>query len=113
MYGKFDYAKLKLFFLSVLWRSGASSQPFFKSVDLGPHNMEIIRKAILESNPGDSDFYATVLALFDDDQTWAKMMDPFPEQYDGIKFYRLYLVSERKPHICWLWASTDPHNFSS
>lgn len=89
-YDEFDYNKLKLFFLSVLWRAGASSHPFFKRVDLGPH-MEVLKKAILESDPGDPDFYATILASFDDDQSWAKMMDPFPERYDDIQFYRFYL----------------------
>ena len=92
MYDKFDYDKLKLFFLSVLWRAAVSSNPFFKRVDIGPH-LENIRKAIVESNPGTSDFYATVLALFDDgdERSWAKIMDPFKGRISDITFYTFYL----------------------
>ena len=90
VYDTFDYEKLKLFFLSVLWRAGVSSHPILKRVKLGLHT-EILRKAICEANPGNPDFYSTILAFFHDDQSWAKIMDPFPERYDNIKFYRLYL----------------------
>ena len=62
IYDSFDYPKLKLFFLSVLWRAGVSSHPVFKRVKLGPHS-STLRNAILEANPGNSDFYATVLAF--------------------------------------------------
>lgn len=91
-YPAFDYAKLKLFFLSVLWRAGASSQDAFKSIRLGPH-LETIKKHLLDSDPGTVDQYATVLATFDDDPSWAKIMNPFPERYgeNGIRFYRLYV----------------------
>ncbi|MCP4367300.1 MAG: hypothetical protein GY797_04175 [Deltaproteobacteria bacterium] len=90
MYDNYNYEKLKLFFLSVLWRAGASSQAFFKRVNLGPH-LEILRKAIINSNPGDSHFYTTALALFDDKPSWAKIMDPFPTRFDNIKFYTFYM----------------------
>jgi hypothetical protein len=89
-YEAYDYPMLKLFFLSVLWRAGASSHPFFKRVNLGRH-LEILRTAILASSPGDPEFYSTSLAFFIDDPTWAKMMDPFPERHAGIRFYRFYL----------------------
>ena len=91
-YPTFDYTKLKLFFLSVLWRAGASSQEFFKRVDLGPH-FDTLRNRLLNADPGQPDEYAVVLAVFDDDPDWAKIMDPFPERYGetGIRFYRLYV----------------------
>ncbi|WP_444941078.1 hypothetical protein ACJJI3_00185 [Microbulbifer sp. ZKSA004] len=31
----YDFSKIKLFFLSVLWRASISTRPFFKGVDLG------------------------------------------------------------------------------
>ena len=91
-YPTFAYTKLKLFFLSVLWRAGASSQEFFKRVDLGPH-FDTLRNRLLNADPGQPDEYAVVLAVFDDDPDWAKIMDPFPERYGetGIRFYRLYV----------------------
>ena len=89
-YETYDCKKLKLFFLSLLWRAGVSSHMCFQRVSLGPHEV-IIKNAILKSDPGDADFYAVVLAIFDDDQTWAKIMDPFQGRFDGIKFYTFYL----------------------
>jgi hypothetical protein len=90
VYDNYDYKRLKLFFLSLLWRASVSSHQFFKRVSLDPH-AEIVKEAILKSNPGAGDFYATLLSIFNDDQSWAKMMDPFSTRHDGIKFYKFYL----------------------
>ena len=42
-----DYAKAKLFFLSMLWRAHHSDQEFFKTIALGPYE-ETLRKALLD-----------------------------------------------------------------
>ena len=91
-YPAYDYAKLKLFFLSVLWRAGASSNQFFNRVDLGPH-LDILKNLLLSADPGQPDEYAVILAVFDDDSGWAKIMDPFLEHYgeNNIQFYRLHV----------------------
>ena len=91
-FASYDYRKLKLFFLSVLWRAGASSHEFFRRVDLGAH-FDVLKSHILAADPGTPDDYAVVLAVFDDDPEWAKIMDPFPERYgeNRIRFYRLYV----------------------
>ena len=47
-----DYAMLKLFFMSLLWRFAVSSSPWFKRIDLGPHT-ERLRKLIIASSPGE------------------------------------------------------------
>ena len=47
-----DYASLKLFQLSLLWRAGESTLPTFRSVVLGPH-AETIRRMLLEGDPGE------------------------------------------------------------
>lgn len=46
-----DYRQFKLFQLSVLWRAGISSLPFFSKVKLGKH-AETLRKCLLTGNPG-------------------------------------------------------------
>jgi hypothetical protein len=46
-----DYARLKLFQLSILWRASMSSLPEFNSVTVGPHE-ERIRQMLLDGNPG-------------------------------------------------------------
>lgn len=91
-FASYDYHKLKLFFLSVLWRAGASSHEFFKRVKLGTH-FDVLRNRLLTADPGSPDDYSVVLAVFDDDPAWAKIMDPFPDRYgdNRIRFYRLYV----------------------
>lgn len=51
-----DYKKLKLFLISMLWRSGISQRPIFKQIDLGPHE-EKLRQMILNENPGEETEY--------------------------------------------------------
>jgi hypothetical protein len=47
----FDYAKMKLFLLSILWRMGAAEDHVFSSVELGPH-LDRIGRMLLASDPG-------------------------------------------------------------
>ena len=47
----FDYHKLKLFGLSLIWRCHVAQRPLFKGVDLGPH-AEKIRQLIVTKQPG-------------------------------------------------------------
>ena len=86
---KFDYRKLKLFFMSVLWRASVSKQIFYKRISLGPFENPL-RTMVLNKDPGDSQDFAVILARFEDVQTTA-MLDPHPEKYDGISFCRFYL----------------------
>ncbi len=46
-----DYTKLKLFFLSVLWRASISSRPFFKEITIDYEKEEELREMILTGNP--------------------------------------------------------------
>lgn len=49
--GNIDYEKLKLFFLSILWRAAISTRPFFKEVNLEKWKLEELRKMILSGDP--------------------------------------------------------------
>ncbi len=51
-----EYSTFKLFHLSVLFRAHVSSLPSFEAVALGKH-AEIIRKMLIELNPGPEDQY--------------------------------------------------------
>jgi len=88
-YDEYNYTELKLFFLSVLWRASVSSQPMFESVRLGVHE-DALKRAILEKNVGDVDFYPVVLALFDD-VSYPTIANPFRERFGPINFNRLYV----------------------
>jgi hypothetical protein len=57
-----DYAKLKLCFLSILWRMSVAVHPFFKAVHLGPHG-EVVRQMILNGDPGASNKYGFVCII--------------------------------------------------
>ncbi len=56
-----DYARFKIFQLSLLWRCGVAEQPTFGAVDLGPHE-ERLRRMILGSKPGRPWEYGCVIA---------------------------------------------------
>lgn len=59
-----DYAKIKLFFLSILWRASVSSRPFFKEIKIDENVREELREMILNGNPkGNEDF--TMLFMLD------------------------------------------------
>lgn len=61
----YDYRKLKLFFLSLLWRAGVSTRPFFSKVDLGFHE-ERLRRHILSGDPGEIGDFSVVISIYED-----------------------------------------------
>lgn len=52
-----DYQKIKIFFLSLLWRASISSKPEFDNIYISD-NEEIIRKMIIEGIPEKSSFFS-------------------------------------------------------
>ncbi|WBL26748.1 hypothetical protein [Zunongwangia sp. HGR-M22] len=58
-----DYGKIKLFLLSILWRSDITTRPTFESVNLGPHS-DKIKDMIWNSNPGDENEYPITITSF-------------------------------------------------
>lgn len=86
-----DYIKLKLFFLSVLWRASVAKHDFFSAVNLGPHEEKIF--AALKSNdPGDWDFLPVGVGLFNI-LRGAVMLNPHTTRHEstGINHVMLYL----------------------
>lgn len=90
---EFDYPKLKLFFLSLLWRASVSSRPLFKKVALGPHEQRV-RDLILAKDPGSSDDYATVVGIHRDTPEYGlPMCQPHPirDNDTGFLYYKFSL----------------------
>lgn len=89
---EYDYDRLKLFLLSVLWRAGVSSRDEFKRVHLGPHADEI-RRMMLAGSAGPAQRYSAVLSVFTVNNTLPNfaipIMDPFHERWHGVNAYRL------------------------
>ncbi|MCG8590318.1 MAG: hypothetical protein MJE66_13590 [Proteobacteria bacterium] len=57
-----DYAKMKLFLLSVLWRASVSRRSEFRNASLGPHEVKI-REMLLADHPGPADAYRVLAAV--------------------------------------------------
>jgi hypothetical protein len=84
----YDYSKLKMFFLSVLWRASVSSHPMFSNIELGAREV-ILKQAIWNSDPGDIDHFGVVLQAFD--STDVGILNPHPERFSGVRYCRFYI----------------------
>ena len=58
-----SYKKMKLFLLSILWRSHITNRPFFNSVSLGPH-ADKIKDIILKCDPKKELNYPIIITSF-------------------------------------------------
>jgi hypothetical protein len=108
-----DYPKLKLFFLSVLWRASVSTHEFFRHVRLGPHE-PTIGNMIKSNAPGDENDYSTFLYRFEEPIARRILISPYRHKFDGVNYYRLYAMGYQmtpedlqlftlKPEgTCWL-----------
>ena len=59
-----DWKKLRLFFLSLLWRAGATDRVEFREVTLPEPELEQLRLMLIHSNPYPLDFYPISLTQF-------------------------------------------------
>lgn len=88
-----DYARLKLFVLSVLWRSSVSSQPFFARVKLGRHE-SLIAQMIRNQNAGSYDEFPVVLARLVGQPLPSTTYAPYRQRSpEGVNFNILFLPS--------------------
>lgn len=87
----FEYDKLKLLFISMVWRVSVSSQPFFSRVSLGQFE-DIAKQHIINSDPGDSNDFSVVLSKFDHPLTKG-ILDPYMYCNSGVNYIRFYLAS--------------------
>jgi hypothetical protein len=90
---RLTYGPLKLFFLSILWRSSVSTDPFFKHVSLGPHE-EKIRLMLLNTDAGPPNKYAVMIfALqFDGNPLPDFMVEPTPMKIGAQRCYRFVVT---------------------
>lgn len=80
---EFVYERLKLFFLSVLWRAHESSLRFFGQVRLGPHRQGLFRM-ISARDPGPPESFSVLPSAFTVDNKipdiGAPILDPHREK---------------------------------
>lgn len=86
----YDFDKLKLFFLSVAWRCGASQREEFSLVKLGPYEAKL--KEAIENKDSDhpAGFDISILR-FDDTSLGAAFLNPHCERWEGINHLRMYM----------------------
>lgn len=91
-YPNLEYPRLKLFFLSVLWRASISSLDIFKHVKLGPHE-ERIRQMVIHGDPGGAAAYPTLLWVlnFRGQHLRDFIVEPTHMRIEGRKCYRLVM----------------------
>lgn len=91
---QFDYHRLKLFIVSVLWRASVSTQQYFSRVDLG-RRLARAKEMIAAEDAGPAGEFAVVLSRWAVPEQFSisptLMADPFEMRYDGIRAVRLYL----------------------
>ena len=85
-----DYAKLKLFFISLLWKAAVSNHYFFSRVNVGSFEPQL-RRMILKGDPGDPDTFSIMVAKCEDSLA-PIILNPYPERWLDINFYRFYLA---------------------
>lgn len=68
-YKNLDYNTLKLFFLSILWKSHISQNYFFKEVDLGKKYAEKLRIMIFNNDAGKEDEFEVILVKIENKQS--------------------------------------------
>jgi hypothetical protein len=87
-----DYAHVRLFFLSILWRMSESSRDFFCEVDLGAR-AESLRLLILHDDPGEPHEYgfACAVPVIDGEFHQDLMLQPHWVRVDGRRVYRTIL----------------------
>jgi hypothetical protein len=87
----FDYKKLKLFFISLLWRASVSTDPFFSRISLDRFE-NIVKQYISSNDPGNTEDFSIILAKFDHPLS-KPILDPHADKYSGVNFFRFYLAS--------------------
>jgi hypothetical protein len=84
-----DSKRLKLFFISLLWRASVSTHSFYKRVSIGPWE-EHARKMVRAADPGKADEFGVVLAKFD--ARWGNtILNPHAGKLVGINYVQFYL----------------------
>ncbi len=85
-----DTDKLKLFFLSVLWRASISTQPFYSKINVGDLE-DTLKEMIWGGCAGGKHDFSFVLAKFDDQGVGKSILDPHGEEWSGVSYYRFYM----------------------
>jgi hypothetical protein len=89
-----DEERLRMFVLSLLWRSAATTNPIFSRATLGPY-AERLRQTILAGTPGSPDEFSVITCRWITRPENAKMalsqISPYTWKLEGINMSKLFL----------------------
>ncbi len=87
------YPKLKLFFISLLWRASVSTKEFYQDVKVSNFENQL-KKMIIEKDPGDEDCFSVILGRWDDaaigQGIGLGILSPWKRRFSGINYYSFY-----------------------
>lgn len=86
----FDYVRLNLFILSILWRASVSSAPFYNGVNLGPYENRL-RESIETFNPLEPYELPILIRRFIYPAELIPIMCPVRTRYYDRNFYQILL----------------------
>jgi len=88
---EFDYKKLKLFLISLLWRASSSNHKFFQQINVGPFEPKL--KQMIQSNvSGSPEEFPILFKIFFGNGADKQMMSPTRVKIEGRNYYRFYLA---------------------
>jgi hypothetical protein len=87
---EYDYVRLKLCLLSILWRMSISKLPSFKRIALGPFE-GTIRQMLLDKNPGRTDEFPVFIVRLTDEVGSSTIRGTERWNRDGVNVYALGL----------------------
>ena len=92
-FGGIDYARFKLFLISLFWRMGVATNPFFEIVKLGPHEPRM-REMILNKIPGPPHEYGCIVSAIERDKPGREqtITTPFHSRIEGQNVYKIVIA---------------------
>lgn len=91
VYPSFDYDRLKLFFISLLWRAHATDRRSFRDVDIGARYEELAKATIRSGDGGGSDDFAVFLWHIAPGPYREIGMSLMPNRIEGVSVYQTLL----------------------
>lgn len=86
----YNYEKIKLFLVSILWRASVSKRRFYEKVNLGPYE-SVAKRMILNNDSRAKTVFPVVLEKYEHPLAGG-MLEPCISRIDGINFYQLNLL---------------------
>ncbi len=86
----YNYGKLKLFFISLLWRASASHLTYFARIKAKPFESQL-KEMVRKKDPGTEDDFPIALRRFEEKSYSTAILDPYKRRFDGINYSVFYL----------------------